>query len=85
MVLTKTTEMYIQEVSMFNDDEKLITVPNHQELIEKVDKYLGDNNINPHDFGKKHFNDSGLIPRLKEGRDPRLSTVIKIMNVIEGK
>lgn len=59
--------------------KKIVT---HKELLEIIDEFLCMKNMKPHDFGKKYFNDSGFLPRLKEGSDPRLSTVIKLVKIV---
>jgi predicted transcriptional regulator len=57
-------------------------IPTHEDLIKDIENHLKKSDVKPHEFGKEHFNDSGAISRLKKGADPRLSTVIKIYNII---
>lgn len=60
-------------------------IPTQAELIEAIEKFLDKRKMKPHEFGKKYFNDSGFVPRLKEGVEPRLSTLSKVAKVIKGK
>lgn len=62
--------------------KKIVT---HKELLEMIEEYLALKGIKPHVFGKEVLNDSGFVPRLREGSDPRLSTVVKIINTINGR
>ena len=58
-------------------------IPTHKEIIIDIENYLEEKNIKESQFGKIHFNDTGLVNRLRKGLDPRLSTVIKIYEVIK--
>ena len=60
-------------------------IPTHAKVIEDVDAYIQDKGLNPNTFGKMCLNDTGAIPRLKKGSDPRLSTVLKIYQFIKGR
>lgn len=57
-------------------------IPSHKEFTDFIKKYLEDTGQSPSGFGRKVLNDSGAIPRLFEGTDPRLSTMHKINDEI---
>ncbi len=78
-----THEELLKMISVFLEDK--IVAPTHAELINTVESFLVTNDMKAHEFGKQHLNDSGALPRLKSGSDPRLSTVLKIIKVITGK
>lgn len=58
------------------------TVPSHKKLINDIDEYLTKTGMKAYDFGKKFLNDSGAITRIRQGNNPRLSTVQKIYDII---
>lgn len=58
-------------------------LPTHEEFVKYVYNFLEESDIKPSMFGRKVLNDSGSIQRLKEGTDPRLSTLHKICEEIE--
>jgi predicted transcriptional regulator len=60
-------------------------IPTHEELLADIDRYLKKLQMRSHDFGKKFLNDSGAVSRLRNGADPRLSTVQKIYKVLKDK
>ncbi len=57
----------------------------HKQLIDLIEQYCSLYNLTTTEFGGKYFNDTGVVPRLRKGRDPRLSTVIKIINIVTGR
>lgn len=60
-----------------------MTVPSHDTLITDIDEYLKRTGMKAYQFGKKFLNDSGAVFRIREGNNPRLSTVQKIYEIIE--
>lgn len=64
---------------------KVMEIPTHQELIDDLNEHLRKTGIKPFTFGKENFNDSAIVVRLREGSDPRLSTVQKIYKIITRK
>lgn len=58
-------------------------LPSHEEFVKYVYDFLEQSNIKPSMFGRMALNDSGSIQRLKDGTDPRLSTMLKICEAIE--
>lgn len=58
-------------------------LPLHEEFVKYVYDFLEQSNIKPSMFGRMALNDSGSIQRLKDGTDPRLSTMLKIYEAIE--
>ena len=61
---------------------KIIT---HTQLVSEIDKFLIKRKVSAHNFGKKYFSDSGAVHRLRQGADPRLSTVIRLISILRGK
>lgn len=59
-------------------------IPTHEELIKDIEGYITKNNMTGRQFGQDYLKDSGAISRLRNGLDPRLSTVQKIYKVIDG-
>jgi len=59
-----------------------MTVPSHDKLIIDIDRYLEKTGMKAYKFGKKYLNDSGAVFRIREGNNPRLSTVQKIYEII---
>lgn len=58
-------------------------VPSHKDFIDYIKKHLETTGEKPSSFGRRVLGDSGAIPRLFEGTDPRLSTMQRILKVIE--
>lgn len=58
-------------------------IPSQEEFVKYVYDFLEKSNIKPSMFGRMVLNDSGSIQRLKEGTDPRLSTMLKICESVE--
>jgi predicted transcriptional regulator len=59
-------------------------IPDNKQFIAFIKKYLKETGEAPSAFGRRVLRDSGAIPRLLNGRDPRLSTVKKIADEING-
>ncbi len=57
-------------------------IPTQKDFIEYIKKHLTSTGEKPSSFGRRVLNDSGAIPRLFEGTDPRLSTMNKIGDAI---
>ena len=53
-------------------------LPTHKEFTDFIKKHLEETGEKPSSFGRRVLKDSGAIPRLFEGTDPRLSTMHKI-------
>lgn len=49
-----------------------------EEFISEIDKYLAKHEMNPTDFGRSFANDPSFVFRLKEGREPRISTMDRV-------
>ena len=62
-----------------------MNVPDHAQLVQFIKDFLKKTGERPSTFGRRVLGDSGAIPRLFEGTDPRLSTVNKIIDDIKGK
>lgn len=60
-------------------------VPTHKEFINHIKDHLEETGEKPSSFGRRVLGDSGAIPRLFEGTDPRLSTVQRILRAIKVK
>lgn len=60
-------------------------IPTHSEFVAFIKKYLKISGEKPSAYGRRVLGDSGAIPRLFEGTDPRLSTVNKIVKDINTK
>jgi len=60
-------------------------VPSKKEFTDHIQKHLEETGEKPSSFGRRVLGDSGAIPRLivKDGTDPRLSTMHKILKAIE--
>ena len=57
-------------------------IPTNKEFIAFIKKHLTDTGEAQSSFGRRVLGDSGAVPRLFNGRDPRLSTVKKIADDI---
>lgn len=57
-------------------------VPTQKEFIEYIKEHLDKTGEKPSSFGRRVLGDSGAIPRLYDGTDPRLSTVRRIVKAI---
>ncbi|AZB56488.1 hypothetical protein EBL89_14685 [Cereibacter sphaeroides] len=53
------------------------------DLIDTITTYLDATGMPPTRFGKAVANDASLVASLKAGRDPRRSTVRRILSFIE--
>lgn len=60
-------------------------IPTHEELVDYINTHLEKTGEKPSQFGRRVMGDSGMLPRLFEGTDPRLSTVQKIVRLIQSK
>lgn len=58
-------------------------IPTHEEFTDYIEKHLEETGEKPSSFGRRVLNDSGAIPRLIDGTDPRLSTMHTINDEIE--
>lgn len=58
-------------------------IPTQKEFINYIKEHLKDTDEKPSSFGRRVLNDSGAIPRLFDGTDPRLSTMNKIDKAIK--
>lgn len=59
--------------------------PTHKELVDYINRHLTKTGEKPSQFGRRVLSDSGSMSRLYGGTDPRLTTVHKIINAIEGE
>jgi predicted transcriptional regulator len=59
-------------------------IPTRKQFIKHIKDHLDETGEKPSSFGRRVLNDSGAIPRLYEGTDPRLSTMRKIVCGIKG-
>lgn len=57
-------------------------VPTHKEFTDHIKDHLKQTGEKPSSFGRRVLGDSGAIPRLFEGTDPRLSTMQRILKAI---
>lgn len=57
-------------------------LPTHVQFIQYIKKHLNETGEKPSAFGRRVLGDSGAIPRLFEGTDPRLSTMQRILRAI---
>jgi len=60
-------------------------IPSSKQIVKDIDSYLKKHNMRAHVFGRDVLNDSGAVFRLRDGRNPRLSTVEKIYKKINQK
>lgn len=58
-------------------------LPSHKQFIDHIKGHLEVTGEKPSSFGRRVLGDSGAIPRLFEGTDPRLSTMQRILKAIE--
>lgn len=58
-------------------------LPTHREFVDYINRHLEETKQKPSAFGRRVLNDSGAVPRLIEGTDPRLSTMHTIVDAIE--
>jgi predicted transcriptional regulator len=58
-------------------------IPSQKEFTEHIKDHLKVTGEKPSSFGRRVLGDSGAIPRLFEGTDPRLSTMQRILKAIE--
>lgn len=58
-------------------------LPTSKEFIDYIKEHLKATDEKPSSFGRRVLGDSGAIPRLFEGTDPRLSTMHRINKAIE--
>ena len=58
-------------------------LPTHKEFTDNIKKHLEETGQSLSGFGRRVLNDSGAIPRLLDGTDPRLSTMHTINDAIE--
>lgn len=58
-------------------------VPTHKEFTDHIKDHLETTGEKPSSFGRRVLGDSGAIPRLFDGTDPRLSTMQRILKAIE--
>jgi predicted transcriptional regulator len=75
------SEGYNQEMKNTNEP-KQISVPSQKEFTDHIKDHLAVTGEKPSSFGRRVLGDSGAIPRLFEGTDPRLSTMHKILKAI---
>lgn len=57
-------------------------LPTHKQFAEHIKQHLEQTGEKPSAFGRRVLGDSGAIPRLFEGNDPRLSTMRRILKAI---
>lgn len=57
-------------------------IPSQKEFTDHIKGHLQETGEKPSSFGRRVLGDSGAIPRLFEGTDPRLSTMHKILKAI---
>ena len=57
-------------------------IPTHKEFTDYLKNHLDETGEKPSSFGRRVLGDSGAIPRLFEGTDPRLSTMQRILKAI---
>lgn len=65
-----------------NFRKRNMEVPTHKQFAEYIKRHLDQTGEKPSSFGRRVLGDSGAIPRLFEGTDPRLSTMQRILKVI---
>ena len=58
-------------------------LPTAKEFADYIKAHLEETGEKPSAFGRRVLGDSGAIPRLFEGVDPRLSTMHRILKAIE--
>lgn len=58
-------------------------LPTQTEFTKHIKDHLEETGEKPSSFGRRVLGDSGAIPRLFEGTDPRLSTMHRILKAIE--
>lgn len=75
------SEGYNQDMKDTNTS-KQITVPSQKEFTDHIKDHLKETGEKPSSFGRRVLGDSGAIPRLFEGTDPRLSTMQRILKAI---
>jgi len=57
-------------------------LPTQKQFVKYIKDYLEESGEKPSSFGRRVLGDSGAIPRLYEGTDPRLSTMHRILTAI---
>lgn len=57
-------------------------LPTHKQFIDHIKEHLEQTGEKSSAFGRRVLGDSGAIPRLFEGTDPRLSTMQRIVKAI---
>ena len=62
--------------------KKNMEVPTQKQFTDHIKKHLDETGEKPSSFGRRVLGDSGAIPRLFEGTDPRLSTMHRILKAI---
>lgn len=60
-----------------------MNLPTHKEFIKYIRDHLKKTGEKPSAFGRRVLGDSGALPRLLGGTDPRLSTMHRILKDIQ--
>lgn len=61
---------------------KLIELPTKEQFVEYIKEHLKKTGEKPSSFGRRVLNDSGVLSRLFDGTDPRLTTMNTINDAI---
>ena len=59
------------------------TTPDPKKLLSEIEAFLVSTGMNPSDFGTLSKNDSGLVFRLREGKDVRSGTASHLRRFME--
>lgn len=71
---------------LISDCKKVyMIIPTHAQIINDLELFIKSKGLKPTAFSKSYFNDSSFVKRLREGSDPRLSTVIKVYQILKRK
>lgn len=57
-------------------------LPSKEQFVEHIQDHLSKTGEKPSSFGRRVLNDSGVLSRLFEGTDPRLTTMNTINDAI---
>lgn len=49
-----------------------------KDLLSEIEAFLGETGMTPTAFGEKATNDKALVPRLRDGRDLKATTIDRI-------
>lgn len=60
-------------------------IPTHLEFVEHINAHLRKTGESARAFGGRVMGDSASVIRLRQGVDPKLSTMLKIAKAINGK